>query len=566
MSITRREIPVANLYSVASGRIIQYTDGKKTSNVMIGTPIPREERVPTSTERLGTSKYSIFAISAFLIANRDKSGVVKIHDKTLSNLTFAKTESNMFFSYKMSKGGEVKDYTVKVTPTSEGTYEYELGRTHASSDITASVIIGLIGGMQLGYFDKDPAEIKVGSFCDDVYYNFIANSASFASSAAKRITPVYEVVADTEYGISMPDSAGDDIVAPEKKTAKKAPAKKKRDGSLKYMTSNEVWKKCVKGDFVIPPEKANWAPEALQNIKPLSFLNNYIPDETFTDIVKIMKMKLDRILKRMEEGLTGIDAIGDDACQIALVGPPSTGKSYMTEALAAVFGLPYYEKTVGPDTTTDITEGSTRVVGSELTFMRAPLGLAGLYGGIGLADEFSRGDQSQMNTVMAAFAERPYHYYENGCTEIIRHPLCVLIIAYNANMENTNPIDAPIATRFSDAYELVLPTKKKFIEMMNNYSEANDYAPYDKAELLEWVWEAYSRVQTYLKKTRGGKEGIDYICPRNCRAFLDKIAAGQPLKKAFEVFRTPLVGVLKDTVVDGLKDVYSGLPNLRETE
>ena len=103
-------------------------------------------------------------------------------------------------------------------------------------------------------------------------------------------------------------------------------------------TSNNEFITAVKnGDYLLG---FDWKPEQEERIRPLTSLDDYIPNATYRKMATFINKKLNRVIERIALGKSGIDAIGGDYVNIIIGGRPGTGKTTTVDALSATLGLP----------------------------------------------------------------------------------------------------------------------------------------------------------------------------------------------------------------------------------
>lgn len=310
----------------------------------------------------------------------------------------------------------------------------------------------------------------------------------------------------------------------------------------KYWT----WESCLKGEHRLDYE---WAPEAVEHIPPLSTLDAFIPTADFISMLAITEQSLGRIKKRMDDGKLGEEALGDDAVNLKLSGPPGSGKSFALKCLAAVLGMPFWVTSFNPNSDESFAEGKTRMVGAEPRHTDAPLTLCQMYGGISAGEEPNTGDPEMIFGVYSQIVESPYTLYRNGCEAIIRHPLSVYALLYNKNCGSATMHPA-LLNRFNQPFKFEPAAKDEFVSMLLKRSSSsktsdtehvdslyNDYAKRRKTmkrtprNVCEWIYKAYNCVMNSLDSS-SGRDAAEAISLRSCFGVLQAIQDGEDPKKA----------------------------------
>ena len=510
-------VKVGQMYDITHGRTVCID----TLNYSVGSLIPKSDYYETE-ERKQNSKYSLSLIPYAL----QTKGMVYFDDHIL------------FSDFKKEVGKDTVKYSYKRKDLFEETEDdFEIivkgdtfsvfGREHFSSSVTRSIIASLIGQEALG---MEPNTMTPGYYCDKLYFAYLKDAS-------------IEETTDNIPHI-LPD--GTEEV---KEKPKKTPSKKK--------TEKGIFERVKDGEFFIPYE---W-PEAVQKyIVPLSFLDDFVPFKEFYSILNKISVRMNRVAKRIEEGKEGYEAMMNDVLNIALSGPPGTGKTYLCHAISAATHVPLYAITVGPHTCEEVTEGSTKVVGSELTFVEAELGKWAKYGGIALIDEMVAANTDAMFSALAELLEFPYHIYENGFKEIIRHPLAACFMAYNNHIQGGKTITEPLINRFNQSYELEPQEKSHFIDLLMNYNPDNEY-PVDRKKACEWVYDCYQKVVTELTESRAS-DIASCLSLRTCYAVLDNIAEGEAPRESLRCFWVP-VRHYSEKFAKNLKNICDSVPDLK---
>lgn len=303
-----------------------------------------------------------------------------------------------------------------------------------------------------------------------------------------------------------------------------------------------TWESILRGDHRIDYE---WAPEAVEHIPPLSTLDKFVPTKEFIAMLVLVEQSLSKIKGRIDEGLTGEDALGEDAVNMKLSGPPGSGKSFALKCLAAALGMPFWVTSFNPNSDESFAEGKTRMVGSEPRHTDSPLTMCQMYGGISAGEEPNTGDPEMIFGVYSQIVESPYTLYRNGCEAVIRHPFAVYAILYNKNCGSAT-MHAALLNRFNQPFKFMPATKDEFIAMLLKRGDTakkeastdeinkfyNEFASRRKKlkktprMICDWIYKAYNAVINGLDSS-SGRDAAEAISLRSCYGVLQSITNGE---------------------------------------
>lgn len=465
-----------------------------------------------------------------------------------------------------------KKYCVKSYDTFDETiYAEKVGEkawmiclSHEAPDYLVGYIVALVAATNMNLlqatvsdYDGTKRQNNYEFFCDAVYSGFCAGNdiemvvtnaddvaGKFALADLSPIFSAYETAEDAEIESPIED----------------------------YFT----WESCLKGEHRLDYE---WAPEAVSHIPPLSTLDKFVPTKEFISMLALVEQSLGRISKRMADGLTGEDALGDDVVNLKLSGPPGSGKSFALKCLAAVLGMPFWVTSFNPNSDESFAEGKTRMVGSEPRHTDAPLTMCQMYGGISAGEEPNTGDPEMIFGVYSQIVESPYTLYRNGCEAVIRHPLSVYAILYNKNCGSAT-MHAALLNRFNQPFKFMPAEKDEFIEMLLKKSESkktsstedidkfyNEFAVRRKSlrktprTICDWIYKAYNAVMNALDSS-SGRDAAEAISLRSCAALLQAIQNGEDPMRALRCL-TDNVGDFDEELESAtMRALQSSLPRL----
>ena len=125
--------------------------------------------------------------------------------------------------------------------------------------------------------------------------------------------------------------------------------------------------------------------------------------------------------------MTGVEAIENDYINCLMVGRPSTGKTTVANAIAAMTGMPIYTVPFSKNTEEDTVEGKNKVVDGKIGFVETDFLKAYEHGGIIVCEEINLADPGVVMGSIGQAIEKPFILMKDGYIPIRRHPLCVII-------------------------------------------------------------------------------------------------------------------------------------------
>lgn len=285
--------------------------------------------------------------------------------------------------------------------------------------------------------------------------------------------------------------------------------KKETNSSNQQIDYEKQWEEIKTGKYLLDYQ---WRDDLQDYIKPLSFLDKYVPDRMFWQLFHIFKIRTQKALNRIKEaenaGLPVPEAQKDDCLNIFLHGRAGTGKSYLLYALSAAFGIPAPFTNCSKGTEEDTYEGITKVIDGELTEIETSMIKVSQDGGMWIGEEFDLTDPEVNKGVFNQLTEYPYIAMKSGYKPVKRHPLAIFAATFNAG-EQSPRMDPALSSRFVPSLRFKDPTKEDFIKRMIASGAEEDTA--------NQVYDAYIRILTMLKDPDiNGEECEEYIVPRLC--------------------------------------------------
>ena len=319
------------------------------------------------------------------------------------------------------------------------------------------------------------------------------------------------------------------------------------------ISNKEMFEKMRAGKTVID---YNWSEKQRARIPSLTLLESFIPSQTYFSISAKVRTILNRVKARLDEGLTGIDAIRNDYANIFLTGKPGTGKTASLYALGAALGLPVYTIPMTKNTEEDVFQGMNKVIDGTLKFVSTDFLDAYTNGGIILLEEINLPDPSVTMGSLGQAVEFPFTLMQDGYIPVKRHPMCVIIGTMNIGTYGSKGVNQALSSRFRQSYILNDPTKDDFINILMK-TGANK-------KQSTWVYNAYDRIVDYLKSPDVNAEDVCLnVTLRGCLGALENITEGEDAKEAL---RNTLIGKISEVDLqlaeDVYKDVVLALPEL----
>lgn len=293
----------------------------------------------------------------------------------------------------------------------------------------------------------------------------------------------------------------------------------------------------------------DWSAEQQTHIRPYSFLDNFIPNEAFVDMVNLVNYDLNQVVDRINiAGQIDTGVIGDNYLNVIMLGKPGTGKTTTAEALSAATGLPIYTVKASKNTEEDTFEGMTKVVAGGFNFQATPFLEAFQNGGIIVIEEFNLADPGVMQGALGQAIEYPFVLMKDGYEEVHRHPLCVIISTMNDGAQGARVPSEAYTSRSPITFIMDDPTKEEFINILHSKG-------YTKKDCRS-VYKAYTKILKYLSDEAGSEEMVMQVTLRHCLGALKLMRINTPIKKA--IYKTMIGAIaIKDKAL--AKEVYDSV-------
>jgi len=293
----------------------------------------------------------------------------------------------------------------------------------------------------------------------------------------------------------------------------------------------------------------DWTAEQLEHVRPASFLDNFIPNEPFVDMVNLVNYDLNQVVDRINiSGCTDSSVIGDNYLNVIMLGKPGTGKTTTAEALSAATGLPIYTVKASKNTEEDTFEGMTKVIAGGFNFQATPFLEAFQNGGIIVVEEFNLADPGVMQGALGQAIEYPFVLMKDGYEEVKRHPLCVIVSTMNDGAQGARIPSEAYTSRSPITFIMDDPTKEEFINILHTKG-------YTKKDCRS-VYKAYTKILNYLSDEAGSEEMVMQVTLRHCLGALKLMRINTPIKRA--IYKTMIGAIaIKDKAL--AKEVYDNV-------
>lgn len=308
----------------------------------------------------------------------------------------------------------------------------------------------------------------------------------------------------------------------------------KKINAGKNESSIDFLKACKEGQYILP---YNWDDEMKSYIPSLDTLDSYVYTRNFERLVSKVYNRLSRVIKRMNEGKTKYEAMGNDVVNALLLGKPGTGKTHMVYAMAAALGMPVASVVWSQNSDEEEGEGKTKIVDGHPQLCITDLLRFHEKGGIILNEEINLPQASVTMGILGQATESPYIILKNGYERIVRHPLTVYLGAMNIGTAGSKTLNQALSNRFKQKYILDDPKKETFISILEQKT-------CERKEICKWVYDMYEQVVEYLRLPEVNEEDIVLnLSIRTCVGAIENIQDGD---EPIEAIEASIVGAVAE--------------------
>lgn len=517
----------SNLFRKSS-KCTSVTIGGETYPIGATGPVGLHLYPGRGATRTKTAKYS-YALIAFKLLQENAVSILKNDD-----------DSEYYFSYTdpySETATSCKSFLVRKDSSNCFTVTPNLPFSGRTMAVAASLL-----GAVTEYFLGDPYSKNPLLFCDAIYYGFVNRTSK---------TPVYisfldpDVTVETQAGLAYRTGKLHVFYGEPPKDFKREEAASEAVGSLhefSYYTEGTAFL-----DY-------NWNEESKSRISPIDFLDNFVPTQAFFSIAQKVEFRLNKVINRLKEGLSGNKAIGKDYLNIRLTGNPGSGKTVLAYALSSALGLPIYTVPIQKNTEEDVFEGKNKLVKNEFSFVNTDFLNAYKNGGIIVLEEINLADPALIMGALGQAIEPPFIVNENGYKKVSRHPMCIIIATQNVGTTGSRGVNQALVSRFPHTYVINDPTKKEFVDrLMLRYADR---------DTCEWVYNSYCTIKNWLCQPEQSAEDIALALSfRACLGVLEDIEEGIPKREAIMKFYAIIYGESPE-VAENAKVIIKSLPGM----
>lgn len=304
------------------------------------------------------------------------------------------------------------------------------------------------------------------------------------------------------------------------------------------------------GDYLL---KHEWPEEAKPFIKPLSYLDTFVPGEKFSTLVRKFKSTCDEIEEMKKAGKGAEEILTKRNIAALLFGKPGTGKSSSIYAISAAFGIPVYVVSGNRYTESDTFEGMYKIREGSPAFAETPFLKCAQTGGILAFEEINLIDPNVLTSVGNQFLEYPYIVMRDGVETVRRDPYCFVIGTMNTETEGSVAMNEAFVSRFRQKYLIEDPPEKVISQVLQS-------AGYEKKR-CDFVAKVYMKVLKQLRSNTSTAELVKNVTIRSCLGALEDMKDGSPAKEALTDAMANSVRIVDVAAGDTLDALIDALPD-----
>lgn len=381
------------------------------------------------------------------------------------------------------------------------------------------------------------------AFCDSLWYDYAKNCPKIIMSDNLAI----ETIKTAYYTGTLTDKSSDLGSMP---CSLFQDSGQRRQNGPSIITDNSPFSEFIHGRHLIAHQ---WYSCQEDRIRPLSYLEEYVPIPNFYTIMRKIDMRIaQNMVDNHNLGITDLYLLQRDMVEILLYGDPGTGKTILANAVSAATGMPIYEVITNEDSEDDVYEGKNKIIKGQLGFVETAFLEAFTLGGIILLEEVNLSRPNIATSVLNQVMEYPYILNRNGYERVTRNPFTIIIGTMNPNTDGTMPLNASTAQRFVHKYEIFDPTETEFKKILKSR------APKDND--VNYVYDAYIKIRNHLKESEQKRRYLKELSIRQCFGALASMEEGADPKEAIcdtmysalAIANKKLADTVKTTIIDNL--------------
>lgn len=400
--------------------------------------------------------------------------------------------------------------------------------------ITSAVMMSLLyNSVTMSYFDAiDTTELKAAwdkahnindmyVMCDCFYYAFAKDmEVNINVETSQLITQIKRLCQNNAFrhedGLLSETLEKAQVI----KKEKKKPAPKKQP-PLFTEPLETFFDRCKKGEFIVDYQ---WSDKQKNYIVPLSFLDSFIPTESFRLMLLSVWCQIQNILKKMKKGVPYNEIMGKNPLNIKIMGKPGTGKTTVIEAVLASLGYPKGLVTCKDRMEEDEIEGQNKFIKGTVYNIPTKAGELHSIGGAIVLEEFNLPDPGILQGSLGQALVYPFILKVDGYREFVRHPLTIYFATMNIGTCGSKPMNEALSSRFAEGFILEDVPDDEFINILSG-------AGYTKTNCRK-VYKTYQKILNYLREYH--EDLVMSVTLRHCLNALDKISIGFTEIQAYE--------------------------------
>ena len=228
----------------------------------------------------------------------------------------------------------------------------------------------------------------------------------------------------------------------------------------KVVSADEEFERICLGEAAVDYP---WSEDQKKRIPSIKTLEDFVPTAAFWKGSRKIKYRTGKILERIKDGLTGLDALGKDAVNFFMTGKPGTGKTTIAKALAAAYQIPFYSIPIQKGTEEGTFQGLLKARDGKFVFTSTDFLDAFKNGGVVVLEEINLADPAVLSGAIGQAIESPYYVMEDDISPVYRHPMCIIVGTFNVGTAGSKEINPMLSSRFYQTYVVDDPDEGEFV-------------------------------------------------------------------------------------------------------